>query len=153
MRIHRIIAVALLVAISFVALVTPTSVDDWWADPPAPVPTLTDISATWTPTLFSVTGTDFTPGGRVYLAIYDQMGTQLYETRWITASLATTGLHHEPGDGLSGRSLVAIPGGALRESFGQLCGATAMMRGLDEITATWSNWLVVQPACLRDTTV
>jgi hypothetical protein len=37
----------------------------------------------------TVTGTDFTPGGRVYLAIYDQMGARRYETRWVTASLAT----------------------------------------------------------------
>jgi hypothetical protein len=113
-----------------------------------PVPSLTDVSATTqTARLFTVTGTGFTPGGRVYLAIYDQMGAQLYETRWITASLATTGWRHEPGYGVLGRTLVDIPGGALRESFGQLCGATAMMRAYDQATATWSNWLAVEPAC------
>src|SRR5215207_8267668 len=115
---------------------------------PVAVPSLTDVSATTqTARLFTVTGTGFTAGGRVYLAIYDQMGAQLYETRWITASLATTGWRHEPGYGVLGRTLVDIPGGALRESFGQLCGATAMMRAYDQATATWSNWLAVEPAC------
>ena len=118
----------------------------WGANAPAPGPRLTDVSATTqTPALFTITGKDFTPGGKVYLAIYDQMGAQLYETRWINASLATTGWRHEPGDGVLGRTPVDIPGGARRESFALLCGATAMMRGLDEATATWSDWLPSNP--------
>ena len=71
------------------------------------VPSLTDVSATTqTARLFTVTGKDFTPGGRVYLAIYDQMGAQLYETRWITASLpllaltGPTGHEAHPSPGL-----------------------------------------------------
>jgi hypothetical protein len=117
----------------------------------APLPSLTDVSAgTRTPDLFTVTGADFTPGGQVYLAVYDQMGAKLYETRWVTASLATTVLRHQPGDGSLGRSPVVVPGGGLREAFGQLCGATAMMRALDEQTAVWSNWLTVEFACAVD---
>src|SRR5690606_1638571 len=66
----------------------------------APLPSLTDVSAgTRTPDLFTVAGTDFTPGGLVYLAVYDQMGAKLYETRWVTASLVTTVLRHQSGDG------------------------------------------------------
>lgn len=117
----------------------------------APVPSLTDVSAgTRTPDLFTVTGTDFTPGGQVYLAVYDQMGAKLYETRWVTASLATTVRVHQPGDGPLERSLVVVPGGGLYEAFGQLCGTTAMMRALDEQTAVWSNWLTVEFACAVD---
>src|SRR5688500_17662327 len=117
----------------------PAAAVPWWEEtPPTPTPTLTDVSpGTRTPDLFTVTGTDFTPGGRVYLAVYDQMGAKLYETRWVTASLATTVLRHQPGDGSLGRSPVVVPGGGLREAFGQLCGATAMMRALDEQTAVW----------------
>src|SRR5688500_3434071 len=56
--------------------------------PSVATPSLVDVSATTeTPRLFTVTGNGFTPGGRVYLAIYDQMGAQLYETRWSTAGL------------------------------------------------------------------
>ena len=113
---------------------------------PAPVPTLTDVSATTRPpALFTVTGTDFTAGGRVYLAVYDRMGATLYETRWVTASRATV---TEPywGEGQYGGA-VTTAGGTLHEAFDHLCGAAAMMRALDEQTATWSNWLEVAPAC------
>jgi hypothetical protein len=117
----------------------------------APAPSLIDVSATTqTPALFTVTGTGFTPGGRVYLAIYDQMGARLYETRWVTAGLATTTRHHEPGDGMLPPTAVTTPGGNLSEAFGHLCGANAMMRALDQQTATWSNWLPVRFACAGD---
>src|SRR5215211_2312843 len=102
-------------------------------------PSLVDVSATTqTPQLFTVTGNDFTAGGRVYLAIYDQMGAQLYETRWITASLPLLALEGSPINGY---------GGTLREAFTNLCGATAMMRAYDQATDAWSTWLTVEPAC------
>jgi hypothetical protein len=114
---------------------------------PAAVPRLVDVSATTqTGRLFTVTGKDFTPGGRVYLAIYDQMGAQLYETRWISASLPMLALM-----GPTGHEAASLPGsghgGTLREAFANLCGATAMMRAYDLETVTWSNWLTVEPAC------
>jgi hypothetical protein len=114
---------------------------------PVAIPSLTDVSATTqTPRLFTVTGNDFTSGGRVYLAIYDQMGAQLYETRWITASLPLLALM-----GPTGHEAASLPGfgrgGTLREAFADLCGATAMMRAFDLDTDTWSTWLTVEPAC------
>jgi len=33
------------------------------------------------------------------------------------------------------------------ESFTGLCGASAMIRALDNATESWSNWQVIQPAC------
>ena len=120
------------------------------ADQPVSGPRLTDVSATGrTSTLFTVDGAGFTPGGRIYLAVYDQLGTRLYETRSVTASLATTVRHHEMGEGPNGGYRRTTPGGALHEAFDHLCGATAMMRALDQTTATWSNWLTVEPACPR----
>jgi hypothetical protein len=112
-----------------------------------PDPSLIDVSATTkTARLFTVTGNDFTAGGRVYLAIYDQMGGQLYETRWVTASLPVVAFM-----GPTGHQAASIPGfgrgGMLHEAFASLCGATAMMRAYDLATDAWSNWLTVQPAC------
>ncbi len=92
-------------------------------------------------------GADFTPGGRVYLAVYDRTGATPFETRWITADNAVTTMNHQPGHGLRGGYRVATPGGGLREAFASLCGATAMVRALDEETAVWSNWLPVSFAC------
>jgi hypothetical protein len=117
---------------------------------PAAVPSLADVTATTRATgLFTVTGNGFTAGGRVYLAIYDQMGAQLYETRWITVSLPLVAL-----TGPTGHEASSIPGsdrgGMLRETFANLCGATAMMRAYDEATATWSNWVTVELACAAD---
>ena len=114
---------------------------------PVPVPSLTDVSATTqSARLFTVTGKDFTAGGRVYLAIYDQMGAQLYETRWITASLPLATI---PGP--TGHEAASFTGGdrggTLREAFANLCGATAMMRAYDQTLDTWSNWVPVEPAC------
>lgn len=115
-----------------------------------PTPALTDVSATDPrPGVFTVAGQGFTPGGRVYLAIYDPMGAKLYETRWVTATPAIRGVGHVPGDGPRAQPVVD-PGGAVRETFANLCGATAMMRALDSATATWSNGLAVEPACPGD---
>ncbi|MEA2514848.1 MAG: hypothetical protein QOJ59_4337 [Thermomicrobiales bacterium] len=114
----------------------------------APVPSLVDVSATTqTPALFTVTGAGFTAGGRVYLAVYDQMGTKLIETRWVTASLTTSTMRYPPRAGIHPGEMVTIPGGDLRQAFAGLCGAAAMIRALDEQTAVWSNWLPVHFAC------
>ena len=51
-------------------------------------PSLMDISKPAVPQKFVVTGKDFTPGGKVYIAIYDQVGRQLYEHRWVYAKPA-----------------------------------------------------------------
>ena len=117
------------------------------APAPSAAPTLSDASATTrTSPLFTASGTGFTAGGRVYLAIYDQMGVQLYETRWITANLPLAAV-----TGPTGHEAAFSPGsgraGTLRETFANLCGATAMMRAYDEVTSTWSTWLTVEPAC------
>ena len=125
---HRLRLLGVLALLGLLALGGATGARAQTGDPDgdigpaaAPAPSLTDVSATTqTAALFTVTG-------RVYLAVYDQMGAKLFETRWITASYE--------------------PGGGLREAFGGLCGATAMVRALDEQTAVWSNWLPVSFAC------
>ena len=55
-------------------------------------PTLTDVSVlASSPGTISVTGATFTPGGAVYIALYDPWGAALHETRWITASQTVYG--------------------------------------------------------------
>jgi hypothetical protein len=153
MRTRWIPSVALFAAFGLLTLAAPAHADNRQMTTSPPVPSLTNVSVTTqTPALFTITGNDFTPGGRVDLAIYNQMGAKLYETRWITASLATTGIGRETGDGPLGQTLMEIPGGTLREAFANLCGATAMMRGFNETSTTWSHWLSVTPTCLSGTT-
>ena len=100
------------------------------------------MATTQTAPLVTVTGTDFTPGGRVYLAIYDQMGAQLYETRWITASAPLPTVA-----GTTGHEAAFVRSGTFLATFANLCGTRAMMGAYDQTTATWSDWLTVQPAC------
>jgi hypothetical protein len=151
-RLHLLSVLALLGVLALSSLIGghPVAADPWWneAGQAPAIPRLTDVSPfTQTPALFTVTGIDFTVGGRVYLAVYDQMGAKLFETRWVTATLTTTTRHHEPGDGLLPPTAVTTPGGDVREAFAGLCGATAMIRAHDETTAIWSNWLPIQFAC------
>lgn len=50
-------------------------------------PVRSSVSAsTALPDSFVVSGNGFTPGGDVYIALYDQWGMILNETRWVAAS-------------------------------------------------------------------
>jgi len=106
-------------------------------------PRLTDVAPMpGAPDTIVLSGQGFTPGGRVYVAIYDQMGAHLYPTRWIAASAAAYG-----PDGSTDPALGYRPGGTLHEVFTHLCGATAMVRAYDESTVTWSNWMNFEVNC------
>jgi hypothetical protein len=94
-----------------------------------------------------VTGRGFTAGGKVYLAIYDQMGRQLYENRWVNASYRIEAFDGDVLTDIDQEDAFLSPGGMLRERFAGLCGASAMIRALDDATERWSNWQVVQPTC------
>ena len=139
--------VLVLAFVSLVALASTATSDVAAPDPAAPtgsaraVPALTGASAAGQRSgTITVTGETFTPEGRVYVALYDPWGATLYETRWLTASPTVYGPNgsSDPAAGFS-------RGGVLREAFGGLCGATPMVRAYDEATATWSNWLDVDP--------
>lgn len=80
--------------LAIVCLVAPgTPVAQAWSAQPAPVttPLLTDAAAASALGSAEVTGQHFSQGGKVYVALYDQWGVQLHETRWVTASMATFG--------------------------------------------------------------
>ncbi len=90
----------------------------------------------------TVTGSNFTAGGDVLIAIQDMWGVTTFEQRWTTASehtLATNG-SHDPGLGFH-------PGGAVHETFGGLCGQTVTVRALDAYTGTLSTALDLDVDC------
>ncbi len=123
--------------------------------------------------LIVVIGHGFTPGGRVYVAIYDVWGMTLHETRWIGASTAVIqppqGL--EPGTGFSVDSggnigelfTVALPTidaptdsqnpalggptGHVTTMDGVDCGTDLMVRAYDRSAATWSGTVEITVPC------
>ena len=105
---------------------------------------LAAAAAAFTPRITTVSGDGFTPGGEVYIALYDQWGSKLHETRLTAASGTMFG-----PNGSVDPSLGYHAGGRLTESFGGLCGATAMVRAFDRGSATWSNWLDVDSTAAR----
>jgi hypothetical protein len=94
----------------------------------------------------AVTGEGFAAGGRVYVAIYDQMGAKLYETRWVKATPAID-ITGPRADVPEAHPITKPVGGELYAAFGGLCGAQVLIRAYDEQTALWSNWLITAPLC------
>jgi hypothetical protein len=115
-----------------------------------------------------VTGDGFSPGGRVYVVLYDQWGQQLHENRWVTASASV--------DRIDGTGYGSLQGGTINETFGSLgaiagphgnqdsanryvagnpkhevadnfCGTAIMVRAYDAQTELWSNVLDIDPCC------
>ena len=112
-----------------------------------------------------VSGHGFTPGGRVYIALYDQWGMVLHETRWVTAS---THNFQPPQDLAPGAGFSFDTSGNIAEAFpldwaveasapvlghgttmaGVDCAAAVMVRAYDRSTATWSAMVDVDLGCL-----
>jgi len=100
-------------------------------------PNLTGVAAVaQDPGTFTVTGDAFTPGGEVYVALYDQWGATLHENRSTIAAPVVHGPNGSADPALGFRR-----GGALSETFGGLCGTTPMVRAYDQQAELWSNWL------------
>jgi len=105
-------------------------------------PELLGVSLASVEGTIAVTGEGFAAGGRVYVAIYDQMGATLYETRWTEATPAVS-INDVPAV----LQITHPSGGVLSETFGGLCGTEVLIRAYDQDTALWSNWLVTAPLC------
>lgn len=115
-----------------------------------------------------VTGDGFSPGGRVYVVLYDQWGQQLHENRWVTASATI--------DRIDGTGYGSVQGGMIDETLGSsgtiagphgnqdpvnqyiagnpknevalnLCGTAVMVRAYDAQTEAWTSMLDVDPGC------
>jgi hypothetical protein len=92
--------------------------------------------------MVTVDGQGFTAGGRVYVAVYDQMGAKLYETRWVNA----TGPMPPFEAGVWNDQVADTTHyGAIHETFDHLSGANVMIRAYDATTETWSNWVAPNP--------
>jgi hypothetical protein len=133
----------LVLLLALVSLVVAAPTPTWATQPTSALPTLTDVSATsHEEGIIKVRGKAFSPGGQVYIALYDRWGATLHETRWVTSSATVYGR-----DGSADPAAGYHRGGTVREVFAHLCDATPMVRAYDQDTATWSNWLDVQPGC------
>jgi hypothetical protein len=135
---HRSISFVLILTLLSIALVGTRASP---ASGAAAGPVLSTASARiFAPDVVTVRGQAFTPGGEVYVALYDKWGTSLHETRWISASADQYGANGsaDPATGFH-------RGGSLTETFAGLCGASVMVRAFDQQTAAWSNWLDIAP--------
>jgi hypothetical protein len=67
-----------------------------------------------------VRGKSFTPGGAVYVVLYDQWGMELHETRWVTASDTTFGSNgsRDPANGYARGGTIEEVLGTIKPVFG-----------------------------------
>ncbi|MEJ7901812.1 MAG: hypothetical protein WKF63_08175 [Thermomicrobiales bacterium] len=70
------------------------------------------VASTVAPGAIEVSGERFSPGGLVYVALYDQWGATLHETRWVASSSTVYGANgsQDPAQGF-------VAGGRIDESF------------------------------------
>ncbi|MDQ3657878.1 MAG: hypothetical protein M3457_22735 [Chloroflexota bacterium] len=136
-------------------------------------PTLTSATtSTALPDSIVVSGSGFTPGGLVYIALYDRWGATLHETRWVIAGesiyqptdstdpglgfesdgnireafeIATAAVYGPNGSQDPAQGYVAGDDGG--RAFATACDAPLMVRAFDQRTASWSNLLDVEAAC------
>jgi hypothetical protein len=108
-------------------------------------PVLTAATATTVqPGTIVVAGKGFTPGGRVFIALYDGWGEQLLETRWVMASETVSG----PIGSLDPATMY-VAGGVVFESYSDPCYHPVMVRAYDQATDSWSNVLDVVSGCQK----
>ena len=127
-RVFFILTLAALIAVlvdSNIGEAAPTS-----AAPADPILTVVALS----PRSIAVSAHGLTPGGQVYVVLYDVWGTRLDETRWTIASATVYGQ-----DGSLDPAAGYFGGGTISERFDNLCGATNMVRAYDGITKRWST--------------
>lgn len=110
----------ILVLLSLIVLSRPAvQAENLQVAPTASSLTIT-VSASTSPGSVVVTGEHFTPGGEVYVAIFDQWGTQLYEARWIDASIPVYGPNgsQDPAHGYSKGGDISQVFGAVETFYG-----------------------------------
>ena len=139
---------------------------------PVDSPLLIEASATHqSPELVVVRGQNFTPGGAVYVVLYDQWGMERHETRWVNASSTVYGPNgsQDPAIGFSQGGLIIeifgafetvygpngsqdpavgyVPAETGDATFGSLCGSALMIRAYDLQKDAWSDVIDVAPGC------
>lgn len=123
------------------------------------------------PDAMSVTGQNFTPGGAVYVVLYDRLGMEQYEPHWVTATEPVYGANgsQDPATGFRQGGTIDelfgtfatvyrvngsqdpasgyVVGGADFSLVGRVCGTSVMIRAYDAQSGAWSNVLDVDPGC------
>lgn len=89
-----------------------------------------------------VRGSDFTPGGRVFVAIYDRWDKTHFDSRWVRAAAA----HYGP-NGSQDPALGYVHGGDILASFTLPCKSAPMVRAYDEQSGFWTQVMDVSPGC------
>jgi hypothetical protein len=87
---------------------------------------------------FTVTGTGFTPGGRVTIVLHDQWGIQRFDYHSTVASDITYGANGslDPANGYSA-------GGVINDTFEFQCGSELLVQARDNVTGSWSSAMEV----------
>lgn len=87
---------------------------------------------------FTVTGTGFTPGGRVTIVLHDQWGILRYDYHSTVASNITYGQNGslDPANGYSA-------GGVINDVFDYRCGSELLVQARDSVTGKWSSAMEV----------
>ena len=100
------------------------------------------VVSTIAPGVIEVSGERFSPGGLVYIALYDGWGEMLHETRWVASSPTVYGPNgsQDPAQGY-------VAGSDGGEAFAIACDAPLMVRAFDQRTTSWSNLLDVDSGC------
>ena len=136
---HSLLLLVFAVSISGIA---PSSAA---SSPLSPAQMSTRIAAIATePGSIYFTGTGFSPGEPVYVALYDTWGAHVLETRWTVSTPPFYG----PNGSLN-PATGYYPGGSVFEVFANLCGVDAMIRAYDQQTATWSTWHTIDTTLTR----
>lgn len=122
-----------------------------------------------------VIGEYFTPGGRVYVGVFDRSGSWTDEMRrdvqWPVAvgrngsfdpaaePIGTGAFDSIAGQWVSSSATFYgqnggldpatnyVAGGAVKAEFAFPCDGTAVVRAFDQSTSVWSNWLDPRPEC------
>lgn len=89
-----------------------------------------------------VRGSDFTPGGRVFVAIYDRWDKAHFDSRWVRAAAAQYG-----PNGSQDPALGYVHGGDILASFILPCKSAPMVRAYDEQSGFWTQVMDVSPGC------
>jgi hypothetical protein len=104
----------------------------------------------------TVSGRGFTPGGWVYIALYDTWGERLFETRWVIATITVPELEGSvipPSEGgvvtetFGATAAFAGPASGEDGAAGSLCGTEPMARAFDQMADVWSEMVEIDVGC------
>jgi hypothetical protein len=134
-------------------------------------PTLVEAVSVPSEGMVIVRGQQFTPGGQVYVALYDRWGVQRFETRWVSASEELWGMNgsRDPAlgyvhggsvierfslsdeafgpNGSRDPALIDVPDDPGGDLMARSCTTMLMVRALDVEQNVWTNTIDAEMGC------